>query len=453
MFILAPFIRPAMLGSAEDFVVYLPIVAAAIALLCLYAAHRAMRRRRLVQDLPTSTTAGVFIGLVELKGTAEVERPLVSHLTELRCVYYQWSVAEQWSRIVTETYTDSKGNIQTRTRTESGWTTLASGGEQIPFYLRDGEGVVLVHPAGAHVEPSGVLSKTCGRSDPFYYGKGPSHSIPNSDHRRRFVETAILLHADLYVVGQAREREDIVAPEIAHDSGVPLFLISTRTEKQVARGYGWSYGGWALFAGVLWLGSFVVVDLVRNRDLAKRWAWYVPPALGYLLAIAIGWVWGAYNSLVDLRQRMRQGWAQIDVQLKRRADLIPNLVQIVSTQRDYERNVQTELAHLRSQLTATAPGQPGPDFQACASQLIAVAERYPELKSDEAFRRLQESLVDTEHRIALARGYYNEIATYWNTRMESIPDGWLARPLGMRPQPLLAAADFERQAVEVQFAE
>ena len=99
----------------RDFAPYLPLVGVLLGLLCLVAAFRAGRRRRLIENLPTSKTTGVFIGLVELKGTAESAAPLTSYLAQEPCVYYQWSVEEHWSRTVTETYTDSNGKTQTRT--------------------------------------------------------------------------------------------------------------------------------------------------------------------------------------------------------------------------------------------------------------------------------------------------------------------------------------------------
>ena len=105
--------------------------------LCLWGSARQLRRRRILGDTPTSKAQGVFIGFVELKGTAESAQPLTSFLAETACVHYAWQVDEHWSRVVTESYTDSKGNRQTRTRVESGWTTVAEGGETIPFYLRD----------------------------------------------------------------------------------------------------------------------------------------------------------------------------------------------------------------------------------------------------------------------------------------------------------------------------
>ena len=92
----------------HDFAPFLPLLGSLLGVLCLAGAFRSGRLRRLVENLPTSKTTGVFIGLVELKGTAESARPLVSYLAGQPCVHYQWSVEEHWSRTVTETYTDSQ---------------------------------------------------------------------------------------------------------------------------------------------------------------------------------------------------------------------------------------------------------------------------------------------------------------------------------------------------------
>jgi len=142
----------------------------------------------------------------------------------------------------------------------------------------------------------------------------------------------------------------------------------------------------------------------------------------------------------------------VDVQLKRRHDLIPNLVGTVQGLRDYEQNLQTELASLRSQLEATPPGVEGPDYRACGTVLLAIQERYPELKAQESFANLEKNLIDTEQRIALARGYFNDIATFYNTRLEVVPDRFVAALGGLKPQPLMAANDFERAPVEVKLA-
>ena len=104
---------------------------------------------------------------------------------------------------------------------------------------------------------------------------------------------------------------------------------------------------------------------------------------------------------------------------------------------------------LRSQIEATPPGVRGPDYQACTKSLIAISEAYPELRSQESFLKLQHELVTTEERIALARGYFNEITTHYNTRLLVIPEGWLAGLAGFKTIELMEAAGFERAPVSV----
>ena len=439
------------MSHANTIVPFMPWLGGVFAFLCVLASLRAGKRRRLVDNLPTSKTTGVFIGLVELKGAAESAQPLQSFLAGQPCVHYSWTVQEHWSRTVIETYTDGDGKTQTRTRYESGWATVANGGEMIPFYLQDDCGVVQVQPVGATIEPVTVFNETCGRGDPLYYDKGPVGSVPDSDHRRQFTETAIPVHQQLYVLGQARERTDVVAAEIAEDKSAPMFLISTRSEEQISSGFGWAFWGWGIFGMVLCVAGFVGRDAASNLDPSARWPVYLLPVFGYLAACALGWVWMVFNSLIDLRQRVRQGWAQVEVQLKRRFDLIPKLVETVKGLRDHENKLQTELAELRGQMTATPPGVAGPDYHACTQMLIAIKEGYPELTAQESFTRLQQNLIDTEQRIALARGYFNEIATFYNTRLEQVPDRFIAALGHLQPQPLMLADGFERAPVEVNF--
>lgn len=428
------------------------LVPGALALCSLAGAMLMSRRKRLIDGLPTCSTTGVFIGLVEVKGTAESERPLVSHLAGVRCVHYSWTVEERWSRTVTETYKDSKGETQTRTRTESGWTTVASGADLADFYLRDDEGVLLVRPEGAKLEPATVFSETCGPADPLYYAKGPAGAVPHSDHRRQFREVAIPLHSPVYVVGQARERADVVAPEIAADKEAPLFLVSTRTEEKISRGYAWKTWG-LVFLALLFGGATGVIGLIpwwpRDDQAPVR---ALIGAGVFVVPTALAWVWMAYNSLIDLRNRVASAWSQVDVQLKRRHDLIPRLEAMVQGLQQHERDVQERLAALRSQREATPPGVAGPDHRGLRREVVALAENYPQLTASPAFLELQRQLADTEERIALARGYYNEIATHYNTRLEVVPDRFIASAARLLSRPLMAAADFERAAVRVQLA-
>ena len=420
------------------------------ALGCLIAAFRAFRHKRLIDDTPTSKAQGVFIGLVELKGTAESEMPLTSYLAGTRCVQYVWQVDEHWSRTVTETYTDAKGHIQTRTRTESGWTKVAGGGESTPFYLKDDTSVIRIIPDNASVTRITVFNQTCSRNDALYFGKGPAREIANSTHRRRFHESTLPLHTMLYVMGQARERQDVVAPEVAYNRGAPMFVISTRSEKQIATGYTlWSWFWLILGLGIA-MGASIGWSALELGNIV--WQPIIMTGIGYLVALFLGWVWVVYNSLINLHHMVEQGWSQVEVQLKRRYDLIPNLVETVKGYRDYESELQRLVTEIRTQMEATPPGVAGPDFKGLAPVLNVIVERYPDLKANESFLRLQQSLVDTEQRIALARDYFNNVATFHNTRLGIIPDRFVAALARLPPQSLMAAADFERAPIQIQLA-
>lgn len=419
--------------------------ASILALVPLWFWARAVRLRRLIQDLPTSKTKGVFIGLVELKGTAEIEEPLTSFLAETACVQFAWSVSEEWRRIVTYTVTDKDGNTRTETRVESGWTTVASGGLSSPFYLVDDTGSILVRPEGASLEGRSVFSETVSVFSDLYYGKGPPGGIPDSTGRRLFSETAVPLHAPVFVVGKARQREDVVAAEIAKDPDAPLFLISTRSEEQVAGGHGW----------MVWFMGFMVLGLPaggwavdRNQMGPAEWPDFLPAGWFSLCAsgvLLVAWLWQVFNSMTDLRNRVRQASSLVDIQLKRRNDLIPELVRVVEAARAHEAGVQQALAALRAdaakkQLTGLSGG------------IMGMSEAYPDLRANENFLKLQKELADTEQRIAMARDYLNDAITNANTRAERFPEGWVASLAGIRRLPLLVTEGIERQPVKVTLA-
>jgi hypothetical protein len=439
-------------GQVQMIGTFLPWIGLALAVFSLFASLHACRRKRLIDNLPTSKTHGVFIGLVELKGTVQCEQPLASYLAGSSCVYYSFDVQERWSRWVTETVSDGKGGTRTVTRQESGWTTVASQIESTPFYVQDDTGSLLVRPEGARIEALGVFDQTCSPSNALYYAKGPAGGIIDSDHVRRFTETAIPLQAPLFIVGQARERQDVVAPEIAADPQAREYLISVRTEEQVSSGLGWQIWLFFFLGAIAAPGGHILGDLALNQEITPLLIGiFIGEFLLYIFLWVIGWIVTVYNSLVELRQRVEQGWGQVDIQLKRRHDLIPNLVDTVKGYRDHEASTQEALAALHSQLSATPPGQTGDDFRSVQSQIQILKEACPDLKADQNFLALQQSLSDTEQRIALARSYFNSIATFYNTRLQVVPDRFIAALGGMKPRALMEANDFERAPVDVSF--
>jgi hypothetical protein len=428
------------------------LVASLLAIGCLAGAFINLRKKRLIDDLPTSRTQGVFIGLAELKGTAESDSPLISNLAGTRCVYYSWQVEEHWQRIVHETYRDAQGHVHSRTRTESGWTRIDSGTQSEPFYLKDDTGVIRIVPDRAKIQDNTSFDRTVNPSDPLYYDKGPAGAIANSTHRRRFHETTIPLHSMLYVMGQARERQDIVAAEIAYDKAAPMYLISTRSEKQISSGYGSWYWFCVISGLVITIGGGIVWSVLDSFGSFINWTPAVIMAAGYLVILGIIWIWTTYNSLINLHHRVEQGWSQVDVELKRRYDLISNLVQTISGYQKYENETQILIAELRRQIGATPPGIAGADFKGLTSLLRITIEQYPELKASENFLKLQQTLAGTEQRIAMARDYFNDIATFYNTRLGIIPDRFVASIGGLKTRTLMGAADFERAPVKVELA-
>ena len=141
-----------------------------------------------------------------------------------------------------------------------------------------------------------------------------------------------------------------------------------------------------------------------------------------------------YNRLVRLRNRVENAWAQVDVQLKRRYDLIPNLVETVKGYASHERETFEAVTNARAAAqSATGPAEQGAAeglLSAALGRLIAVAEAYPELQADENFRQLQEELAQTENRIAVSRQVYNDTVLTYNTAIQTVPGVFFAGPLG-----------------------
>ena len=428
------------------------IIAVVVVLgLLLWASISSLKRRRLLEDLPTSKTTGVFIGLVGLKGTAESETPFTGYLSGKRCVWHSWNVQEHWSRTVTETYRDSDGKMKTRTRTESGWTTVASGGETGLFYLRDDLGVIRIDPRNAEIHSQSAFSQTCSRRDPLYFAKGPANGIAHSTGKRSFTEQAILLHQPLYIVGQSRVRDDCVAAEIAHDRKAPIFLISTRTEES-HRSWGlWQFWIFGILAVLI---PTIAASVAVQHESDPGMIIGIPAAAGgmTLTIWGIAWLWMVYNSLIGLKNRVKMAAANVEVELKRRYDLIPQILRMIEGMRQHERSVQEALALLRSQSTInTVENNIG--VRGCANRLVALGESYPDLHSNEVFLSSRNALTETEQRIALARHYYNDVIETHNNRRKRFPEKLIAILAGLRPIPPFVAEDFEQVVVNVTFVE
>jgi len=187
-----------------------------------------------------------------------------------------------------------------------------------------------------------------------------------------------------------------------------------------------------------------------------------------VIAALVAWAIAIYNGLVTLRNRYKNGYAQIDVQLKRRYDLIPNLVETAKGYMKHERETLDAVIKARNaaqsaaQAASANPGDPAAmqglaqaegTLTGTLGRMFALAEAYPDLKANQNMLSLQEELTSTENKVAFARQAYNDAATEYNTKRESFPDSVFAGAFGFTAAELLQATESaeERKAPKVSF--
>ena len=190
--------------------------------------------------------------------------------------------------------------------------------------------------------------------------------------------------------------------------------------------------------------------------------------MAVFVVVLVVWVVGLYNGLVVLKNKFKNAFAQIDVQLRRRYDLIPNIVETAKRYMAHERETLTAVTEARNiaasaaKALAAAPGDAGASaafakaesgLAGVLSRLMAVVERYPELKADKQMARVMEELTSTENRISFARQAYNDSVTEYNTKREIFPTSIVAGVFNFAPAALLESTDSaaQREAPQVKF--
>ena len=163
-----------------------------------------------------------------------------------------------------------------------------------------------------------------------------------------------------------------------------------------------------------------------------------------------------YNNLVRLRQKVKNSWSQIDVQLQRRFDLIPNLIETVKGYMKHEEEVLTKVTELRSSWssasTVAEKAELDNQLSGALKTIMAVSENYPDLKASQNFSELQQELQNTENKISFSRQFYNDSVTMYNTKLEVVPSNIIASIFGFKPEELFKAeSDEARKNVKVDF--
>jgi LemA protein len=180
-------------------------------------------------------------------------------------------------------------------------------------------------------------------------------------------------------------------------------------------------------------------------------AWWTYAIIGAIVLLIIG----LYNSLIRLRNKVKNAWAQIDVQLKKRFDLIPNLVDTVKGYAKHEKGVLTEITKARNMMKqakgvkdkAAAENQ----LSGALKSLFAVSENYPDLKASQNFLQLQEELSGMESKIAYARQFYNDMVMRFNTKIQVFPTNMIAKILGFNENQFFETKGKQRENVKVKF--
>ncbi|XOV86741.1 MAG: LemA family protein [Pseudomonadota bacterium] len=373
---------------------YLTLPALLITGLIAWFAFNSIRVKRMQENLATSKTIGVVYGLTEVEGELEADDPaklLRGPVSNDACVWYRYVVEER------------RG-----TGKNTKWVTIEDRTEKRPFFCRDSEGKIRVFPGQADIMTH--------------------HRSTRREGNRRYSETSLQPGDTLYILAHARQdktRGDSLV--LGHEKGSP-YIIANVPEAEVMFRKAFtgqallSAGASLLFLVAVWMGGsngdFSSLDFVLAALIA--------PAFLTMVVVML-----MYNDLVFLRQRCDRNWANIQVSLKKRATLVPQLVQVAKEYLAFEEELQQDLAELRATIGSA-------DTAAMVDQVMALEHRsiermsltieaYPDLKAATIMADLNRRLIALENEIAMIRAGFNDAVMQYNTRTRSFPDNLLAR--------------------------
>ena len=385
-------------------------------------------------------------------------QPIVTPFTQTPAVWFSWDL---------ERYQKQGDDHE--------WVTIETRSTAAPFWIQDDTGRVLVRPRGADLEPVQAL---CERIDgdfapPYsrwqlrqwvlvgedtierqksladasfaelptidtgWFDNTPDTANPIStlSGQHRITEKVIAAGAPIYLMGTARPRTDANGLEFTAE-GEDL-LVSTKSEAQVASSSGWTARlaglGCLVLSGVF-VGAATDTLLDEIKWFLVFWTVGIELALLFLITLVRN-----YNRQVEVKEQAANAWSLIDVSLQRRAELIPNLVEVVKGYGEHEQGVQEAVAELRA-VPAPPPTEQLPSEQtlvgaetadrgqrAAAKTTVALAEAYPDLKASTVYRDLQLRIADAEESVASARTFYNDAIEMLRTRRSQFPGSLFAR--------------------------
>ena len=396
------------------------LIAIILILLGVYFGFRRIKIKRYVENIPTSLSSGISYGPSELKGRIEFTKdyaPLIGPETKEKCVYYRHKIIEK-----------------RRSGKKTKIVVIKDETHEIPFYCKDREGNTKIIPNGAEVTAELKFEKRRGR--------------------RTYYEWHLPENSEIYVLGSAVV-DEVEGDRLAISDGKDKFpfIISSESETEVMLRQGRKgllglgvaqnatvFLGLVLFGAV---GSFAATDFLLAAMFAP-------------LFLAISMFALMYNDLIFLRNRVSRAWANIEVSLKKRSDLIPNLEQVVKSYFSHEQDVMRSVAELRSSVVGKSAFSPtdvdkvmGHELMV-SNKIFALREAHPDLKSNEMMEDFMNRLARMENEVSMMRAGYNDGIERYRTVIQRFPEVMLAKMFGFKDQKSLAFKSDIRQVPKIE---
>jgi hypothetical protein len=357
---------------------------------------RQLQDKRMIEHIPTSKTAGVAYGLAEVKGKVVLGEGQGFHrgpVSERECVWYHYTIRER------------RGSGK-----KAKWVTIHDEKKMSRFFCEDDHGRLMIDPTRCEIMSDHVTSRRSGN--------------------RIYREQSVYLGDPLFAIGPALiEPQEHVSLCMQHEEDEPLFLVSNLDEptvmfRKARRGFvGLTIGMCCVILLTMLcfgaLGSFQATDYLFSSASAP---FYMAVMVTLLM----------YNDLIFLRNRVRRAWSNIDVSLKKRRDLIPNLEQVAKEYLKHEEGVHQTIARMRQGYgggavldIGMATGLLGAEKN-LLEMIMGLRENYPDLKGNEVIGNVMKNLTELENDVALMREGYNQSVERYNTRIQHFPELFLA---------------------------
>lgn len=392
--------RTTRVSQSPFLLVALFVVTLAIA----WFSFSAIRTKRTQENIPTSKTAGVVYGLTEVKGELvpeDEDNLFTGPLSGRTCTWYHYVVEE------------SSGSGKNKS-----WRVIKDELKKQPFHCRDDEGQIRIFPGQAE-----CISR---------------HESRERSGNKRYCETRLEPGDELYILGKARlDKTKGDSLVIGHEKGSPYIIANMSEEDVMLRKAFTGMSLMALAVSILFLGALLIgASNGQFSSLDFLTSSLIAPIFLFLVVFIL-----MYNDLVFLRQRCDRNWANIQVSLKKRANLIPRLENVVKEYLAHESSLHEELAKLREARARAESPADLDEYMALEhgsiDRISARIENYPDLKGAQAITDLNTRMIKLENEVALIRAGFNDAVTQYQIRRDTFPDNILARLFGFDALDLL----------------